>query len=68
MKKGTAHDLSGKTDINNDVTLGTGEINIPEVLNAAAKSGIQYFYIEDESTNVNQQVPESLKFLKGKLK
>jgi len=68
LKKGTAHDLSGKTDINNDVTLGTGEINIPEVLNAAAKSGIQYFYIEDESTNVNQQVPESLKFLKSKLK
>jgi sugar phosphate isomerase/epimerase len=68
LKKGTAHGLSGRTDINNDVTLGTGEIDIPEVLKAAGKSSVQYYYIEDESTNVNQQVPESLKFLKSKLK
>ena len=68
LKTGTPHGISGKTDINNDVALGTGEVNIPEVLKAASKSKIQYYYIEDESTNVNEQVPVSIKYLKGKLK
>jgi sugar phosphate isomerase/epimerase len=68
LKKGTKHDLTGQTDINNDVTLGTGEINIPEILNAAAKSKIQYYYIEDESTRVMEQVPQSIVYLRGKLK
>ncbi len=61
LKKGTPHGLSGTTDVNNDVTLGTGEVNIDEVLKAARKSKIQYYYIEDESTNVTEQVPVSIK-------
>ena len=68
LKTGTPHGISGKTDINNDVALGTGEVNIPEALKAARKSNIRYYYIEDESTNVNEQVPVSIKYLKGKLK
>ena len=68
LKKGTKHDLTGQTDINNDVTLGTGEINIPEILKAAAKSKIQYYYIEDESTRVMEQVPQGIVYLKGILK
>jgi sugar phosphate isomerase/epimerase len=68
LKKGTPHGISGKTDINNDVALGTGEVNISEALKAAIKLNIRYYYIEDESTNVNEQVPVSIKYLKEKLK
>jgi hypothetical protein len=32
IRKGVANDLTGGTDIKNDVALGTGQINIPEVL------------------------------------
>ncbi len=68
LKKGTPHGFSGKTDVNNDVALGTGEVNIAEILKVARKSGIKYYYIEDESSNVNQQVPVSIAFLKGKIR
>jgi len=68
LKKGTKHDLTGTTDTNNDVALGTGEIDIPQILKAASKSKIKYYYIEDESSNVNQQLPVSINFMKGKLK
>jgi len=63
LKMGVKGDYSGSTDPNNDVVLGTGQINIKEVLNAATKSDILYYYIEDESKNASRQVPESLKFL-----
>lgn len=63
LKVGVKGDFSGSTDPNNDVTLGSGQINIKEVLNAARKSDIQYYYIEDESKNASKQVPQSIKFL-----
>jgi len=43
--------------------LGTGQINIPEVMHAAIKAGVQHYYIEDESSNSITQVPESIKYL-----
>ncbi len=68
LKKGSPHGLSGTTDVNNDVALGTGEVNIDEVLKAARKSSIEYYFIEDESSNVNKQVPASINYLRRKLK
>ncbi|HLO81193.1 MAG TPA: sugar phosphate isomerase/epimerase [Chitinophagaceae bacterium] len=64
LKKGTQHNQQGKTDPANDVTLGTGEIDIPAVIKAARKSKLKYYYIEDESPSATQQVPESIKYLK----
>jgi sugar phosphate isomerase/epimerase len=64
LKKGTPHTQSGQTDPANDVTLGTGEIDIPAVIKAARKTKIKYYYIEDESPIATQQVPESIKYLK----
>lgn len=64
LKKGTPHTQSGQTDPANDVTLGTGEIDIPAVIKAARKSKMKYYYIEDESPIATQQVPESIKYLK----
>jgi sugar phosphate isomerase/epimerase len=65
MKKGVkTGDLSGKSDVSNDVTLGTGQMNWPAILQAAEKAGVKYYFIEDESPTSAQQIPESVKFLK----
>jgi sugar phosphate isomerase/epimerase len=65
MKKGVkTGDLSGKSDVSNDVTLGTGQMNWPAILQAAEKAGVKYYFIEDESPTAAQQIPQSLKFLK----
>lgn len=63
LRKGVAGDFSGKISTENDVTLGTGQIDIPGVLKAAKKSAIEYYYIEDESSAVDKQVPLSLAYL-----
>jgi sugar phosphate isomerase/epimerase len=63
LKKGVKGDLSGRTPQENDVTLGTGQMDIPAIVKAAKKSGVQFFYIEDESPAYSQQVPESIKYL-----
>ena len=65
LRKGVVGDFSGSTSVENDVALGTGQIDIAGVIKAAKKSGIEHYYIEDESSSVSVQVPQSLKFLKG---
>jgi sugar phosphate isomerase/epimerase len=64
MKKGLkTGSLSGGTDVNNDVALGAGQIDMPAVLHAAKKIGVKWYFIEDESGSSEQQIPQSLKFL-----
>jgi sugar phosphate isomerase/epimerase len=64
LKKGVATgELTGKTDVSNDVTLGTGQMNWPAILQAAKKAGIKHYFIEDESPISVEQIPQSLKFL-----
>ena len=64
MKKGVVlGSLNPKTDVKNDVALGTGQINYAEILPAATKSGVKYFFIEDESPTSEEQIPVTLKFL-----
>ncbi len=65
LRKGIAGDLTGTTPVENDVALGSGQIDIAAIIKAAQKTGIQYYYIEDESKEVNLQVPVSLAFLKA---
>lgn len=65
LKKGTPKDLTGGTSQENDVTLGTGEIDIEGVIREANKIGIKHFFIEDESSRVNTQVPQSIAYLKS---
>ena len=66
LKKGVpTGSLAGKTDVTNDVPLGTGQVDWPAVLKAAKKAGIKHYFIEDESPTVEQQIPVSLKFMKG---
>ncbi len=64
LKKGvTTGSLTGKTDVSNDVVLGTGQMNWPAILAAAKKAGVKYYFIEDESPTAPDQIPQSLKFL-----
>jgi len=65
LKKGTKKDLTGLTSPENDVIVGTGELNIPAILKEAKKIGIKHYFIEDESSNVIEQVPQSILYLKG---
>lgn len=65
MKKGTKKDLTGLTSPENDVPLGTGELDIPLILKTAKKIGIHYYFIEEESSNYFQHVTESIKYLKN---
>ncbi len=47
LKKGIeTGSLSGKTDVKNNVVLGTGQMNWPAVLAAAKKAGLKYYFIE----------------------
>ncbi len=65
IRKGAKKDLTGLTGPENDVVLGTGEINIPAILKEAKKIGIRHYFIEDESNFVNAQVPQSILYLKS---
>jgi sugar phosphate isomerase/epimerase len=63
-KKGIESNLSGGTDPNNDVVLGTGQTDWPAVLQAAKKVGVKWYFIEDESKAVLDQMPQHLEYLK----
>lgn len=64
LRKGVKGDFTGSTSVENDVAVGTGQIDVAAVIRAAQKSGIVNYYIEDESSSVNVQVPKTLAFLK----
>jgi sugar phosphate isomerase/epimerase len=64
MKKGTRTGLlTGSSDVNNDVTFGTGQLDMPAIIHEARRIGVKYFFIEDESDNSEKQIPESLRYL-----
>lgn len=65
MKKGTVKDLTGGTSVENNVPLGTGELDMPGILKEARKIGIAHYFIEDESSSVIDQVPLSIAYLKS---
>ena len=64
-KHGTPGNEFGRADVESNVILGTGDVGIAEVMKAAKKAGVKYYFIEDESSRSVQQIPESLKFLRG---
>lgn len=65
IRKGVENDLTGGTSIHNDVALGTGQINYPEVLKACNKIGIKHYFIEDESPDHATQIPVTIAYLKS---
>lgn len=65
LKMGTEKDMTGLTDQENDVTVGTGELDIPAILKAAKEVGIEHYYIEDESSRIMTQIPKSIEYIKS---
>ena len=52
-----------KIALTDDVAVGTGQIDWQPLLRAAQKAGVKYYFIEDESPSVLEQVPQTLRFL-----
>jgi len=66
MKKETPTGLfTGSSDVSNDVRLGAGIINLPATLKAARKAGVKWYFIEDESPALTDQIPKSLRYLEN---
>lgn len=64
LKRGVATGaLTGHTDVANNVPLGQGQVDWPALLRAAKRAGVKYYFIEDESPAVLEQIPQSLRYL-----
>jgi sugar phosphate isomerase/epimerase len=63
LRNGIKGSVGEGTSGNNDVALGRGQIDIPGVIKAAQKAGVEHYYIEDESDSSVAQVPESITYL-----
>jgi len=51
--------------VEKNVILGQGQIDIAGIVKRARELGVQYMFIEDESSRVISQVPKSYDFLKS---
>lgn len=65
LEHGVQGNDTGHEDVETNVVLGTGQIDIAGLVKLGAQQGIKYMFIEDESSSVVSQVPESLKFLRS---
>jgi len=56
---------TGHEDVEADVTLGKGQMDIPGILKEAKKIGVRHYYIEDESKESVEQVPLSIQYVRS---
>jgi sugar phosphate isomerase/epimerase len=64
-KKGTVGNQNGRSDLETNVVLGTGQIDIEAIVKEAQKMGLKYLFIEDESSKSAIQIPKSYQYLKN---
>uniref|UniRef100_UPI003B594B5B sugar phosphate isomerase/epimerase family protein n=1 Tax=Shewanella gaetbuli TaxID=220752 RepID=UPI003B594B5B len=64
-RKGTKPSDNGMADVESNVVLGKGDVDIAGAVAEAKRQGIRYFFIEDESSRVIEQVPQSLEYVKS---
>jgi sugar phosphate isomerase/epimerase len=62
---GTPGNQNGHADDETNVVLGKGDVGIAAVMKQAKKNRVKHYFIEDESTRSEQQIPESLAYLKN---
>ncbi len=67
-KKGTPGSPDGRGDVETNVVLGTGDIDIAGLIQEAKKQGTKYLVIEDESSRSVEQIPQSVAFIKSQLR
>ena len=63
-KPGTKGNQTGEADVETNVVLGQGDVGIADVMKAAKKAGVKHYFIEDESSRSEEQIPKSLEYLK----
>jgi sugar phosphate isomerase/epimerase len=61
---GTPGSSDGRGDVETNVVLGTGDVDIHGLIKQAKKSGTKYLIIEDESSRSVQQIPQSVAYIK----
>ncbi|MEP1087529.1 sugar phosphate isomerase/epimerase [Algoriphagus sp.] len=66
-KVGTPGTKDGKGNVETNVVLGTGDIDIAGIIQEAKKQGTVYLSIEDESSRSVTQIPKSVAFIKKEL-
>ncbi|MBN7817712.1 sugar phosphate isomerase/epimerase family protein [Algoriphagus pacificus] len=64
---GTQNTNDGHADVEANVVLGTGDVNIAGIIKEAKKQGTKYLTIEDESSRSVAQIPLSVAFIKKEL-
>ena len=62
-KLGTEGNQDGRAADETNVVLGKGDVGIAAIMKEAKKIGIKYYFIEDESPEAVEQIPQSLHFL-----
>jgi sugar phosphate isomerase/epimerase len=62
---GSVNNLNGRQDVERNVVLGQGDVNIAEVMKVAKEVGVKYHLIEDESSRASVQLPMSLEYLRS---
>ncbi len=65
MKPGTAKNFTGHAPDDTSVALGTGEVDVKGVVEAARGTGVQWHIIEEESPTPEKNVPAGLAYLKS---
>ena len=65
MKPGTKKDWTGHAPDDTSVALGTGEVNVKGVVEAARSTSVQWHIIEEESPEPDKNVPAGLAYLKS---
>ena len=63
MAGGVKGNNTGHEDVETNVVLGQGQIDIAGLVKRGGELGIKYMFIEDESSRVVDQVPKSLEYL-----
>ena len=63
-EKGVQGNQNGQSDVETNVVLGTGQIDIAGLVAEAKKNGLEFLFIEDESSKAMDQIPQSLQYLK----
>ncbi len=65
MQHGIEKNLTGLTDPEYNIVIGTGELDIPAIIRASKDAGIEHYFIEDESSRVLEQIPLSIEYLRS---
>ncbi|HEY4989469.1 MAG TPA: sugar phosphate isomerase/epimerase [Opitutaceae bacterium] len=66
IRKGAMTGLyTGHAPSTDDVAVGSGQVDWPAVFKEAQAVGVKWYFIEDESDTPNQNIPESVAYVKS---